>query len=38
MEKAVVYSLGKYNQLHSSSPSHSEHFNECTDVQAYLNE
>ena len=38
MEKAVVYSLGKENQLHSGSPSHSEHFNERTDVRVYLNE
>ena len=25
-----MYSLGNYNQLHPSSPSHSEHFNEGT--------
>ena len=36
MEKAVVYSLGKYKQLHSSSPSHSEYFNESTDVRLEL--
>ena len=32
MEKEVLYSLGNKNQLHSSSPSHSKHFNERTDV------
>ena len=31
-----MYSLGNKNQLHSSSPSHSKHFNERTDVRAYL--
>ena len=36
MEKEVLYSLGNKNQLHSSSPSHSKHFNERTDVRAYL--
>ena len=28
MEKAVMYSLGNLEQLPSSSPSHSKHFNE----------
>ena len=36
MEKAVLYSLENKTQLHSSSPSHSKHFNECTDVRTYL--
>ena len=47
MEKAVLYSLGNQNQLVMvmhlysngnafSSPSHSKHSNEHTDVRAYL--
>jgi len=35
-EIAVMYSLVNQNQLHSSSPSHSEHFNERKDVDPSL--
>ena len=32
-----MYSLANLNQLHSSSRSHSEHFNGRKDVRAHLN-
>ena len=38
MESSSVFTRKILNQLHSSRPSHSEHFIERTDVQAHLNE